>query len=191
MIITISGNPGSGKSTIAKALEKELGFKRYYIGGIRREIAHKKGMTLEEYNKLGETDFSTDKEVDDYQKNELSKLDNIIVEGRTSFFLIPESLKVFVDVDINEAARRIYSDLQDDKLNAERNEAIVDSLEEMKQKIQGRIDSDIKRYKKYYGIENAYDKSNFDLIIDTTEGSTKDSVDMAIKVIKEKISEKV
>lgn len=185
MIITISGVPGSGKSTIAKALEKELGFKRYYIGGIRREIAKRHGLTLEEYNKIGETDFSTDKEVDDFQKDELSKMNNIIVEGRTSFFLIPNSLKVFVDVDEDEAVRRVFRDLQDEVKNAERNECDVNSVEEMKEKLKSRIESDIRRYKKYYGIENAYDKNKFDLIIDTTDGSTQDSIDMALEKIKE------
>lgn len=189
MIITISGVPGSGKSTIAKELEKELGYKRYYIGGIRRELARKKGMTLEEYNRLGETDSSTDEEVDDYQKNILSKMDNIIVEGRTSFYFIPNSLKVFFDVEKEESVRRIYSDLRDALKNKERNEGEAVSMSEVKKIIEERINSDIKRYKKYYGIENAYDKNNFDLVIDTTKGSIQDSVDETLVKIKKAISE--
>ena len=54
--------------------------KRYYIGGMRRALAKKRGMTLAEYNKLGEKDPSTDREVDDYQTELGKKKNNIIVD---------------------------------------------------------------------------------------------------------------
>ena len=75
MIISISGTPGAGKSTVAPMLADKLGYKRYYMGGLRREAARKRGLTIEEYNKLGETDPSTDLEVDRYQE-ELGKKEN-------------------------------------------------------------------------------------------------------------------
>lgn len=53
----------------------------------------KRGMTLAEYNKLGETDPSTDIEVDEYQKKLGETEDNFIIEGRTSWHFIPHSLK--------------------------------------------------------------------------------------------------
>ena len=60
MIITLSGMPGSGKSTVAKILSKKLRMSRYYMGGIRREMARKMGLTIDELNKLGERDPSSD-----------------------------------------------------------------------------------------------------------------------------------
>ena len=48
MIITISGTPGSGKSTVAKIIVETLNAERIYVGGIRRELAREKGMTLQE-----------------------------------------------------------------------------------------------------------------------------------------------
>mgnify|MGYP003822174167 FL=1 len=53
MIISLSGAGGSGKSTIAMKLADKLGWPRYYIGGLRREMAARRGLTLAEYNKLG------------------------------------------------------------------------------------------------------------------------------------------
>ena len=47
MQITIGGMPGSGKSTIGKMLAKSLGYKYYSIGEIRRELAQKRGLTME------------------------------------------------------------------------------------------------------------------------------------------------
>ncbi|NCN22449.1 AAA family ATPase, partial [Candidatus Falkowbacteria bacterium] len=65
MIITFSGAAGSGKSTIAQKLADNLKWPRYYMGGLRREAAKKRGLTLAEYNELGEKDPKTDMEVDE------------------------------------------------------------------------------------------------------------------------------
>lgn len=165
MIITISGAGGSGKSTIAKKLAEKLGWSRYYIGGIRREKAKKRGMTLAEYNKLGETDPSTDIEVDEYQKKLGEKKDNFIMEGRTSWYFIPNSFKIYLDVDEKEGAKRVFKELrgkhkrnEDKKLN---------TFENVLKSLRARKKSDIKRYKKYYNI-NAYDVKNYDYILNTT-----------------------
>jgi len=56
MIISISGTPGAGKGTLAKNLAAELGWPVFSMGDLRRQAAARRGMTLAEYNKLGETD---------------------------------------------------------------------------------------------------------------------------------------
>lgn len=165
MIITITGDPGSGKSTIAKRLEKDLGYKRYYMGQIRRDAARSKGMTLEEYNVYGETHPETDREVDDYQKKLGETEDNFIIEGRTSWFLIPQSVKLYIKVDAMEGARRIFSDLT---INHARNEGNdLKSVEDVLISNQKRTRSDDVRYKKYYG-KDCFDLNNYDFVIDTT-----------------------
>ena len=167
MIITISGLPGSGKTSVAKLLAKKLKMKRYYIGEMRRKIARKKGMTLDELNKLGESEEWTDREVDDYQKVLGRKEDNFIIEGRTSFFLIPHSIKIFLDVDIRTGAQRIFNAIKKDGA-MERNEGDFQNVDEAENAINERIKSDRMRYKKYYGID-FLDKSNYDIVIDTTK----------------------
>ena len=165
MIITITGDPGSGKSTIGKKLESDLGYKRYYMGQIRRDAAKAKGMTLEEYNVYGETHPETDVEVDDYQKNLGETEDNFIIEGRTSWFLIPQSIKIYVKVDPLEGARRIFSDLS---TNTARNEGSnLHSVEDVLTSNIKRAQSDDVRYKKYYN-KDCFDLANYDLVIDTT-----------------------
>ena len=165
MIISISGMPGSGKSTVAKILQKRLGMKRYYMGGMRREMARKKGMNIEQLNEIGEKEAWTDREVDDFQKELGEKEDNFIIEGRTSFFLIPKSLKVFLNVDFMVGAKRIYDDVR--KNEGERNERRYKDLADAARAIRKRLDSDIRRYRKYYG-RDIYDLSQYDLVIDTT-----------------------
>lgn len=159
MIITISGMPGSGKNTVAKMLTEKLGYELHIMGDIRRSKAKEKGMTLDEYNKLGEVDPSTDKEVDAYQAELAKGKDNLIIVGRTSFHFIPKSFKIYLDVNINTGAERIFE--------AKRKEEKGETIEHVIQLIEKRVQSDKVRYAKYYDID-VYDITHYDLVIDTT-----------------------
>lgn len=183
LIITISGTPGSGKSTIAKNLAKKLKAKRLYIGKIRRNIAKSKNMTLAELNKYALTHPETDVDVDKAvakQARELAKKSIVIVEGRVQFYFLSESFKIFVDVDLNEGAQRIWQDLK--KTQSVRNEGDFDSLAEVKKSIQNRIANDKKRYKKYYNLDHTK-KSHYDLVIDTTNITAKQATQKVLKAI--------
>jgi cytidylate kinase len=181
MIITISGLPGSGKSSVARLLAKRLKMKRYYMGEMRREIARKRGITLEELNRLGEKEEWTDKEVDDYQKELGKKEDNFIIEGRTSFFMIPDSVKIFLDVDIRTGAERIFRVIEKEG-SERRNEGDFKTVDEAERAIRERIRSDRKRYEKYYGID-FLDKSHYDIVIDTTNLRVEQVVNKIIKMM--------
>lgn len=165
MIISLNGAHGSGKSTVAERLAQRLGWTRYYMGGLRREAAKKRGMTLMEYNKLGETDPLTDKEVDDYQKKLGEEKDNFIIEGRTSWHFIPHSLKIYLDVDEEEGSRRVFSHLQ--SKNNRNEDKQMSSQAEVKESLSKRLASDRIRYAQYYGID-VNDLSHFDFYLDTT-----------------------
>lgn len=186
MKITISGDPGAGKSTVATILAKKLDLKRYYMGGIRREMAAKRGLSLEEFNKLGETDPDTDIKVDNYQKKLGKEENNIIIEGRTSYFLIPDSIKIYLKVELNEGTKRILNHMKT-KEGAKRNEikeqAEELSLETLKEKILKRKKSDTFRYKKYYK-QDIFDLNHYDLVIDTTNISPNDVVNKIMEFIK-------
>jgi predicted cytidylate kinase len=182
MIISISGTPGSGKTTIAKMLAEELNYKYYYIGGLRRDKAKKRGLTLEEYNQLGEKDFSTDLEVDEYQKELGKKEDNFVIQGRTSFYFIPHSLKIFLDVKPEEAAKRIYNDLKNRRGEA-RN---LDSVSDVLKSNQERRKSDDLRYKKIYNLD-VYNPRHYDLVLDTTNLNTEQVFKKVYDYLKKKI----
>ena len=64
MIITISGKPGSGKSTVAKIIAAKLGLNKYSIGDLRGKMALDRGITIDELNEVGEKEDFTDKEAD-------------------------------------------------------------------------------------------------------------------------------
>lgn len=173
MIISISGNHGSGKSTIAQMLADKLAWPRYYMGGLRREAAKKMGLTLAEYNKLGESDPRTDLAVDKYQEELGRTKDNFIIEGRTSWYFIPHSLKIYLDVDDKEAAKRILRDVKQKNRQQSRNEANgLNSADDVLKSLKERKRSDKKRYKKYFNI-NPYLKKHYDFYLDTSDLSLK------------------
>lgn len=165
MIITISGTPGSGKGTVGKLLAKKLHYRYYSIGDMRRAMAIERGMTLQEFNVLGERQAFTDHEVDAWQAKLGRTKDNLIVEGRTSFHFIPHSVKLFLKADLLEAARRIFHD----PAHVRRFEASqrYRTPQQLAHGLRHRIASDNRRYKKYYGL-NIFLPRHYDLTIDTT-----------------------
>ncbi|MDD2354181.1 MAG: cytidylate kinase family protein [Patescibacteria group bacterium] len=165
MIISFSGTEGSGKSTIAKRLAEKLKIPRYYMGALRREAAQKKGLTLAQYNKLGEEDPLTDFEVDEHQRQLGRERDNFIIEGRTSWYFIPHSLKIYLDVKPEIGAKRIFESLQ--KKNDRNEDRGLETWENVLASNQRRQESDRLRYQKYYNI-NVNDPNHYDFYLDTS-----------------------
>ncbi len=174
MIITISGKAGSGKSSVGILLAKKLGMKYYCIGDMRRKMAEERGLSLEEFNKLGEKESFTDIEVDKFQQELGKKEDNFVIVGRTSYHFIPHSVKVFLDVDLKIGAERIFRQKREKEHYTSLNEAI--------EKIKEREESDKKRYAHYYGLELL--KKDFDLVIDASKLTVEQTVDRIIDFIK-------
>lgn len=190
MIISISGNHGSGKSTIAQMLAEKLSWPRYYMGGLRRQAAKDMGLTLAEYNKLGESDPQTDLAVDKYQEELGRTKDNFIIEGRTSWYFIPHSLKIYLDVDDQEAARRILKDLKSKGRKGARNEADgLNSVEAVLKSLKERKKSDKKRYKKYFDI-NPYLKKHYDFYLDTSNLSLKQVFKAVLGFVQDNLDKK-
>ncbi|MEI7498059.1 MAG: cytidylate kinase family protein [Candidatus Falkowbacteria bacterium] len=184
MIITVGGNAGSGKTTIGKQLAEKLGYKHYYMGGLRRARAAEMGLTIGEYNKLGETDPKTDFEVDDYQKELGQKEDNFVIEGRTSYFLIPNSVKIFLDANEQIAAERIFKETrQANQRNEGQPQTIADTLTQ----IQERKQSDSMRYQKYYNV-NVFDPSQYDFVLDTSNLTANEAFNQVYTYISQKLA---
>ena len=160
MIITISGFPGSGKSTVAQMVADKLGYRHVGVGDIMRDMAQQRGMTILQISKLAESDKTVDLELDTRQK-QLAKESKLVVDSRLGFHFIPKSYKVFLDVSLEEAGKRIY--------NAKRHSEKENlTLEDTITNTKLRRASEILRYKKYYKLE-PFKPENFDLVLDTTK----------------------
>lgn len=179
MIITISGKAGSGKSTIAKIISKKLDLHHYSSGDFMRAIAKDKGLTLVELSRLAENETWVDKELDERQVNLGKKEDNFIIDGRLSWHFIPHSVKIYLDVTPEVAAKRIFGDKDN------RKEEKIENFSDMVKKTKERTNSEKLRYKKYYGIDY-HDKKHYDLVIDTSIISIDDVAKKIIEFIKNK-----
>ncbi len=162
MNITITGNLGSGKSSVCKELEKS-GFTIISAGDIFREIAAEKGMTVIELNEAAKKDRSID-DMLDQRSTQLGKtMDHTVFDSRLAWHFVQRSFKVFLLVNTKEAARRVFEG------NSRSAETYRD-LEEAQAGLEERAKLEQERFKNLYGIDY-YDACNYDLIIESTAAS--------------------
>ena len=175
MKITITGEAGSGKTTVAKLLAKKLGYEHHSIGDFMGEIASEKGISMHELGKIAEKDEEIDKILDKKQISLGKNKDDFIIDSRLGWYFIPDSIKIFLSVDFDEASKRIFNDKRDD-------EKENTSLQKTKEFMKKRRESEKNRYLKYYGVDY-YDIDNYDLLIDTTEIPAEKVVEKIIEFI--------
>ena len=178
MIITISGKQGAGKTSVGKELAKILNYKFLSIGDLRGIIAKERGLTIDELNKIGERELWVHEEADKKTIEIGKKENNFVVEGWAAFHFIPKSVKIFLEVNENVAAARIF---KNQRLDEKRQNSLLD----MKRLLKERLIKTDEQFKKYYQI-NFLDKKNFDVIIDTTDLTVRETTDKVLGEIKAK-----
>lgn len=182
-IITIAGANGGGKSSTSKKIAEILGFQHFSSGDFMRKIAEKNNITLEELGKIAEKENWVDKKIDDYVKQVGSK-EKAIIDSRLAFHFIPDSFKVYLDLDPKIAAERMLNDMKNNPARHLENEGGVESIEKMAEKSAKRLASERKRYFDLYGIKDHKDKKNFDLVVDTNKNNLEQVVDIVVKEYK-------
>jgi cytidylate kinase len=179
-IIAITGTLGSGKSSTADLVAKELGYTRFSSGDFMRKIALEMGISLNELSHKAETDTTIDIKIDD-EVRKSGELEKIVIDSRLAFHWIPESFKVYLDLPPEIAKERILSNLKVNTLRRQSEDS--STAEEIYEKIISRLESEKKRYKELYNIEHT-DKNNYDLVIDTNKNNLKQVVDIIVSEYK-------
>lgn len=172
MLVTISGPPGSGKSTVATAVADAFDFEHVSGGDIFRSLAAERGYTLREFNELAETDDRIDRDLDRRLRETARDRDDVVLESRLSGWMAGEhaDLRVWLDAPLAIRAARIA-----DREATEEADALAETRE--------REESERKRYQQYYGIDFE-DRSIYDLGVNTarwTAGAVADLVVSAVE----------
>ena len=162
MHITLTGNLGSGKSTLSKVFEKEYGYEIYSTGKIIREFAEERGITVLEMNKLMSEDPKYDHLIDDRsaQISRERQADNIFFDSRLAWHFVGRAFRVFLSVSLDTAVKRIMGD---NRGNVE----TYSSPEDCKAQLKARVAEEEKRYKEIYNIDY-FNYTNYNLILDST-----------------------
>ena len=93
-------------------------------------------------DKHPEIDIQIEKSAAEYAKNHTK----FIIDARLGWYAVPESFKIYLTVDIDEAARRAFND-------AKRKETEnFNSIEEQKQDLVKRYTLENERYFKLYNV---------------------------------------
>ncbi len=157
--ISLAGDLGSGKSTVASILIEKLGAEYYSTGAIVRSIAAKRGMSVVELNHYMETHPEIDREIDD-GLIALSALDKpLVIDSRMAWHFTKGTFKVYLSTDAETSALRI--------MNANRAGEHEGTLEDTVKQTKARRASEKKRYLEQYGVD-IKDLSNYSLVVDTT-----------------------
>ena len=159
MRITISGPPGSGKSTLSKILSVKLGLELVSMGDVFRKCAHDRCMSLDEFGQIAKCNEKIDREIDEMQKKIANEKDNILIEGRLSGFLVDADLKIWLKAPLEVRAERIAR---------RENKSLPKAMEETSE----REECERERYLKYYDLD-IKDLSIYDIVIDSSKWSAQ------------------
>ena len=196
-IITISGEPASGKSTVIKVLVEEyekLGYNVHVIstGDMFREVS------IREYKNFhpeienpnladvqNDEEFATvrgqiDQMIDSLMAergrniNKEEKTNDVwLIDSRLAWHNIPDSYAVRLTINEKIAGMRVFND------SSRGEEDQYSTLQEAIEKTIERKLGEISRYKERYDVDLA-NPDNYDLIVDTAYSNTEELADIII-----------
>ena len=171
--ISITGDLGSGKSAVCRYLKEKYGLNIYSIGQIQRSLAQKYNMDVLAFNKYMESHPEIDEEID----TELALIgrrdEDMALDSRMAWHFVPDTFKVYMTVELDEAARRIMRDRRGAVETYASPDAAKLSLIERKK-------SENLRYNAKYGVDCS-NPENYDLLLDTTTLSVEDAAEKIIE----------
>ncbi len=169
MIITVSGPPGTGTTTLAREMARKLDLDWINSGDLFRKIALDRNMSLKELGRLAEQGPEIDYQIDDAQKK-IAMEQGGVFEGRLSGHLLDADLKILL-----RAGRWVRAE----RIAAREGGLLEDAL------LEGNIrnECEARRYKKYYNIDLG-DHGVYDLVIDTETWDAKGVLEIALAAVR-------
>ena len=156
--ISLTGDLGSGKSTVCAILKERFNAEVISIGKLQRKMAEELKMNTCEFNVYQKAHPEFDR-ILDKKSSEYEGVDgNFIFDSRLAWHFVPSAFSVYLKCGYKESARRIFQ--------ANRDDEHFDSVEEAEESIRKRRETERERYKDFYGVD-ILDMNNYDAVIDT------------------------
>jgi cytidylate kinase len=157
LLVTISGLPGSGTSTVARSVAARLGIEHLDGGTVWRAMAAEAGVSVAEFSTISEHDDRIDLELD-ARLAARARAGDLLLEARLAGWIVHNErltgLAVWIAGDPAVRATRVAGR---DGLG----------LDEALAANRAREASEAARYRTYYGIDIA-DLTIYDLVLDSS-----------------------
>jgi predicted cytidylate kinase len=182
MRITLSGDLGSGKSSVGRRLAEKLGVPHYSAGTLFREIGQISNLDALQTNLAAENNVGIDFAVDERTRELDRRIESFIIDSRMAWHFVSRATRVYLSVSPETAAKRIASDRSRSTESYESLAIALASLEK-------RRDSEVRRYKNLYAADIT-DPANYDLIVITDDAEIDDIAEVVINFAKGRSREK-
>lgn len=146
-------------------LAEHYGLKFVSGGDIFRAAAQEQGMTMDEFDVYMKEhpEARVDARIDGLQREMGEQEDSFLLESRLGWYLVPHSIKIKIDGELDERIRRIANVKSEDRIAYTQ-----DSFEETKRKTMQRFEAHKAKIFEIYGIEDLVADEHFDIVIDST-----------------------
>ena len=173
MLLTVSGPPGSGKSTTAALLADRFDVEHVSGGDIFRQLADERGYTPLEFNKLAEENDEIDRDLDRRLREIAIREDDLVLESRLAGWLAGDQadFRFWLDAPASVRGERIAEREGKDPLRAT-------------EETRAREASEVQRYEEYYGID-IRDLTIYDLSVNTARWEPDAVLDMIVTAVEE------
>jgi predicted cytidylate kinase len=180
--ITLSGDLGSGKSSVGRRLAAAIGIPYYSAGALFREIGQIDNLDALNANLAAENNTAIDFVVDARTREIDRTAASFIIDSRMAWHFVRNALKVYLSVSRDTAAHRILADgARAAETYANHADAVV-ALGDRRQ-------SERKRYTLLYGVDIT-DLSNYDLAVITDDAEVTDVTALVLAAAQGKIRER-
>jgi CMP/dCMP kinase len=173
--VSIAGHVGSGKSEVARRVSAATGWPLISTGALFRDIASGRGLSVLELNQYAESHPEVDDEVDGRLRSIAASDDPVVLDSRMAWHFVPSSVKVYLVVDPNIAAQRVFGASRSDEAYPSIDEAARDSR--ARQRVEG------ERYHRLYGVDRD-DWRNYDLVVDTSHATPSQVAALVVDVLR-------